>query len=129
MSEPSIPPIPESSVPPAKKGLPVIAWVGIGCGGLIVVGIIALICVAVIFGSMWKDFVGEMEKNPAKATAMMVVKFDKDLEIVSADDEKQTVTIKVKSTGETMTLSAEDFENGKYPGLKPEDRSTGSPDN
>lgn len=78
--------------------------------------VIALVVVSMVFGNLAKDFVAEMEKNPARATAELMAKFDKNIEIVSSDDEKQTVTIRTKSTGEVVTLTAEDFENGRYPG-------------
>lgn len=115
MTTPATPPSPESPVPPAKKGLPVIAWVGIGCGGLVVLGVIVLVILGVVFGRLFGDVAAEMEKNPAKATVMIMAKMDSDIEIVSSDDVAKTVTVKQKSTGETVTLSMEDIENGKFP--------------
>lgn len=116
MTTPTVPPAPESPATPPKKGLPVIAWVGIGCGGLVVLVVIVLVIVGVVFGSAAKKFAEEAERNPAKATVELMAKFDKDIEIVGADDEKQTVTVRVKSTGETVTLTQQDIESGRFPG-------------
>lgn len=124
MTTPSLPPVPETPTTPPKKGLPVIAWVGIGCGGLVVLGVIVIVILGVIFGRMAGDVVAEMEKNPAKATVMIMAKIDSDIEIVSSDDAAKTVTVKMKSTGDTFTLSMDDIEKGKFPGkLSPDTRA------
>ncbi|MGJ8632841.1 MAG: hypothetical protein ACSHX7_02895 [Luteolibacter sp.] len=103
---PAIPPTlsPESK----KKGIPAIAWVGIGCGGLLILGII----VAVIGVRMFMGKMQEFTENPEKAAAEMIVKFDPNLDKVSQDDEKGEMTIRTKD-GEEMTLSYQDISEGK----------------
>jgi len=82
-----------------KKGLPPIAWVGIGCGGLL---LIVAIVVTILIGKgvkMAKEFAEELEKNPGKALVETTVKFHPDIEMVSQDDLKGEATIRVKSSG------------------------------
>jgi hypothetical protein len=76
--------------------------------------------VALVFvvGGLWlfkktKNFVEGAAKNPAVAAAKVVVAANPELEIVSADEEGGTVTIRNKKTGEVITLDAKDIEKGK----------------
>ena len=70
------PEIPQSSVATQdKKGMPVIAWVGIGCGGLIILGII----VTVILFKLFAGKIREFSENPEKTAAELVVAADPNL--------------------------------------------------
>jgi hypothetical protein len=95
---------------PVKKGLPAIAWVGIGCGSFV---IIALIVVSL--GAAWfkrnVDVEG-FQRNPAKAAAELAVKLNPDIELVSQDEAKGEMTIRTKD-GKEMTLSYKDVADGK----------------
>jgi hypothetical protein len=101
--------VPTQAPPPAKKGMGPLAWIGIGCGVVIVIGII------VMGAGLWwaKNKVDEFKANPAMAAATLIVKANPDLELVSSDPKTNTMTIKNKKTGETMTWNAEDIKNGK----------------
>jgi hypothetical protein len=99
---------PTSSPTPAKKGMPTIAWVGIGCGGLL---IIAIIVGSVIF-SMLKGKFDDFAKNPEKAGAELVVSMNPDLEMVSQDEEQGEMTIRTKD-GKEVTLSYKDISEGR----------------
>lgn len=104
---PAIPP----SFPPqtaAKKGMPAIAWVGIGCGGLLV---IALALGTIGFFKVKKTF-DEFAANPEKAAAELVVSMNPELQKISQDEGKGTMTIRTKA-GEEMTLSYKDIAEGK----------------
>ena len=105
---PSAPP----SNPPVKKGMPVLGWVGIGCGTVIV---IAVVVIALLVG--WcKNKVGdlsEFQKNPEKAAAEMMVRLNPDIKLVSQDDAKGEMTIRTKD-GQEMTLSYKDVGEGKF---------------
>lgn len=104
-------PSPPTSGPGAeKKGLPVIAWVGIGCGGLILLAIIGMIAV----GAMTYRLAKKVIDNPAKASAEFALKANKDLEKVSENDQSGEVTFRVKSTGEVMTLKYDDLVKGRF---------------
>lgn len=103
-----MPPPPPTIPAPAKKGIPAIAWVGIGCGGLI---IIAIIAGGFIFSKLKGKF-DEFAKNPEKAAAELVVATNPELEMVSQDDESGKMTIRTKD-GEEMTLSYKDVAEGR----------------
>ena len=101
-------------VPPAnKKGISGLAIAGFGCGGLIVI----ILIVGFIFVgkacNMVQEYAGDISKNPAKAAAMIVLKMNPDLEVISTDDTKNEATIKIKNTGETYTMSFDDIADGK----------------
>jgi hypothetical protein len=102
-----VPPPPGS--PPPRKGLSPLAWVGIGCGVIIVLAMIVL----GVLGFFVKKKADEISKNPTMAAAKIAVQLNPDLELVSADEAHNTLTIKDKKTGEVVTFNAEDIKNGK----------------
>lgn len=88
--------------------MPALAWVGIGCGGLL---ILAIIAGAIIFSKL-KGKIDEFSKNPEKAAAEFVVSMNPELEMVSQDEEAGEMTIRTKDGGE-VTLSYQDIAEGK----------------
>jgi hypothetical protein len=99
------------SPPPApKKGMGPLAWVGIGCGALVLIGVVVMFAI----GYMAKRQLDKFEDNPAMAAATLAVKLNPDLELVDSDAEKNTLTVKDKKTGKVVTLSAEDIKEGKF---------------
>jgi hypothetical protein len=105
----SVPP----PIPTQKKGLSCLAMGGIGCLVLIVVAFLGGGALLSTFLPQIKQFVADAEKDPARAAAMLALKVNPDIEVQSTDEEKRTVTFKVKSSGETMTVSFEDISKGK----------------
>lgn len=119
MSEPSYqappPPStpPSAAAPPKKKGLSPLAWVGIGCGALVVLGLIAM-AVAVSLGVSWLGGKAkEFEENPAMASAKMLVRINPEIELVDSDDAAGTLTIRNKKTGELVTVGLDEIEQGR----------------
>jgi hypothetical protein len=101
---------PPPGVPPAKKGMSPLAWVAIGC-------VVILIFCGIALGVMgWfaKRAVDKFAKNPGMAAAELMVRANPDLELVSKDEAKNSITVKDKKTGEVMTMSADDLKNGKF---------------
>jgi hypothetical protein len=107
--------IPVPSVPPSnpavKKGMPTLAWVGIGCGTVIV---IAVVVVAMLVG--WcKRSVGdlsEFKNNPEKAAAEMMVRLNPEIKLVSQDDAKGEMTIRTKDgQGNVSQIGKSDLSN------------------
>ncbi len=96
----------------AKKLSPLV-WVGIGCAGLIVVGMIAAGVFLYWAKGKAEDFAAEAEKNPTLVAAKILAAADPDLEIVGSDDQAQTVTFKNNKTGETATVNLEQIQQGK----------------
>lgn len=98
---------------PAKKGLPIWAWVGIGCGGLLILVLIVVMAAGFFVANKVKDVAADFEDNPAMATARMIVKLNPELEEVSTDEAAGTITVRNKKTGEVVTVNFEDIEEGK----------------
>ncbi len=114
-----------SSYPPPvpgeqKKGLSGWAIAGIGCLVLIVLGF-----VGAGFAAKWLWGVGKeaMEKagvsmedfqnHPEKAAAKIFVAANPEIDLISEDAGAGTMTVKVKSSGETLTVSYADLAKGK----------------
>ncbi len=95
--------------PPPKKGMGPLGWIAIGCGVIILFGIIAL----GVMGYIGKRFIDKAQKNPAKFAAETLIRMNPDLSIVSEDESAGTITVKNNKTGETDTLNMSDVKNGK----------------
>jgi hypothetical protein len=96
-----------TQVPPAapKKGLGTGAKIGIGCGAIVLLAIIAFVVATVIFGGKLKDFAEEAQKNPTRATATMMVKASVGtMEMVAEDDVNKRYTVKETKTGKLTTI-------------------------
>lgn len=108
MEQPAqIPPTPQAA--PAKKGMSVGAWIAIGCGGIVVLGLV----VAVVGGMfLWGAVKGVLD-NPEKTAAEMVVALNPELKAISKDDNKGEMTIRTKD-GKEMTLSYQDISEGRF---------------
>jgi hypothetical protein len=99
---------------PAKTGLPTWAWVGIGCGALIVLAMIVITVTGFLVANKVKDVAADFEDNPAMATARLIVKLNPELEEVSIDEEEGTITVRNTKTGDVVTVNFDDIENGKF---------------
>lgn len=108
-----IPPPPGSPQAP-KKGLSPLAWVGIGCAVLFVVGLLVLGGVVGVGGYFAKKVIDKAQKNPTLTAAELMVQANPDLELVSSDEKNNTLTIKDKKTGEVTTISADAANGGKF---------------
>jgi len=100
--------------PPPKKGLSPLAWVGIGCAVIAVLGMLVVGGVVAVGGYFAKKGLDKLEKNPTLTLAELAVRANPDVDLVSTDEEAGTITVKVKKTGEVMTLNAKDIENGHF---------------
>ncbi|MEZ5305026.1 MAG: hypothetical protein R3F11_30930 [Verrucomicrobiales bacterium] len=92
-----------------KKGLSPLAWVGIGCGGLVLLGVIAVVGLGVWGFGKAKEFA----EDPSKIVEL-AVNADPNLEVVKNDADAGEFTYRNKSTGEEITISYEDIRNGKF---------------
>lgn len=93
---------------PEKKGLPPLAWVGIGCAGLVFLGAV----ISVILGMFVVNKVRQISEDPAEA-ARVLVSMNPDIEIVNEDEGAGTITFREKSSGEEVTISYEDLKEGR----------------
>jgi hypothetical protein len=109
------PPVVPPQMPNApKKGTSVLAIVGMGCGVLALVVLVGGFLLMRACTSKLKDFANDMEKNPAKTTALLAVKMNPDLELVSTNDATNEITVRDKKSGEVTTLSFNDIAQGKF---------------
>jgi len=91
-----------------------------GCATLIIIGVIGFFVVSYVVYHKAKQAAKDagldtelMQKRPALAAAKAVIAMNKDLELVSSDDEKGMLTVRDKQTGEVITISADDANKGK----------------
>lgn len=94
--------------PAPKKGMEPFVWVAIGFGSIALLGILALTA----GGWFVKRPVDKYKDNPSIVAAELAVRANPDLELISSDREKGTMTVKDKTTGKTTTVNASDIENG-----------------
>jgi uncharacterized protein YneF (UPF0154 family) len=111
MAPPPAQPVPGAPVP--KKGTSPLIWILAGCGGLIVIAILVLLVGGYFVAHKVKGYADMAKKNPAMAAAKLMVSVNPDLEIVSEDDDKGTITVRDKKTGEEITMNAEDIKQGR----------------
>jgi hypothetical protein len=108
---PPPPPAQPGAALPPKKGLGPLAWIGIGCGVIVIIAFVVMGAGAYLFKTKVVD---PFQKNPGLAAAKLVVQANPDLDLVSEDEQAQTITIHNKKTNETVTVSMADAKNGKF---------------
>jgi hypothetical protein len=99
--------------PPKKGGA--LKWVLIGCGGFVLVGIIAVFAIGYFtyYKAKQAGFDPElMKRNPALAAAKLAIGLDKNKELISVDEKNNTLTVKDKKSGKTVTVTFEQDKNG-----------------
>ncbi|CAN5810352.1 hypothetical protein BH11VER1_BH11VER1_03750 [soil metagenome] len=101
-------------MPAPKKGLSGLAIAGIGCGGLTLLVLLVMVLLGMKACSKLKEVAGDFKANPEKAAAMMVLKFNPELDIINTDDAKGEITVRNKKSGEVVTLSFKDISEGKF---------------
>ncbi len=99
---------------PERTGLHPLAWVGIGCGVLMVI-IIAVVMVGGFFlARTVKNVAEDFEDNPGLAAAKLIVKATPELEEVDIDEEAGTMTVRNTKTGELITVNFDDIQEGRF---------------
>lgn len=97
-----------------KKGLPVLAWIAIGCGGIVVLAGIAFTVLAWFAVNKVKEVASDFEDNPTRAAAELVVRMNPDLEMVESDEDAGSITVREKSSGKVLTFNYEDIGEGRF---------------
>lgn len=100
------------STPPPKKGLHPMVWVGIGCAGIALVAIVAVVAGGIFAVNKARDIAAELEDNPAPTLAKMLAAANPDIEFVAEDSASGTVTFLNTRTNEEITVSYADIEDG-----------------
>jgi hypothetical protein len=95
--------------PPAKKGIPVWAW--------LIIGFMAFMLLIGIGGSiiayMFVNKAQQMAKNPVSALARIAAATNPDIDVVDVDEKTGKVTIRDKKTGKTVTIDGDAIKDGK----------------
>lgn len=106
----------QPGAPEPKKGGKLLIGIVIGCGGLIIVGVLIFALGGFFLWNKAKEAGLDpdlIQKKPALAVAKMMVAANPDVELVSVDDDKGLITVKDKKTGETVTVNLEEAQKGK----------------
>ena len=103
------PPLPDAAPPPVstapKKTSPIV-WILLG-----VVGFFVLIGFAVMAGLGF--LAHKVAENPALAITKLVTAANPDIQVLSTDQGANTITLKDKRTGETVTMNFDDVKKGR----------------
>src|SRR5882762_7022845 len=111
---PPVPPSASAPVPPVSAAAPqktsAVVWIIGGCGGLVVL--------AALVGGITMYYVAHKVKqaahNPALAVTRLLAAATPDVDVVSTDEDKGTITVRDKKTGKTMTMNFADAQKGKF---------------
>jgi len=111
---PSQPPYqpPPAGATPVRKTSPWV-WVAVGCGGLLIIILLAVTVGGFLFARKAKDILAEAEGNPAMAAVRLAVSMNPELEVVDADDDDGIITVRNKRTGEEFTVDMAEAEQGR----------------
>ena len=105
----SQPPTPSVQQPPAKKSK-ALTYVLAGCGGLLVLVLIAFLAVGLWVRSKAKEF----GSNPAFAAAKLAASLNPDVEVLDANQSTGKITMRDKKTGKTVTMDFRDIQKGRF---------------
>ncbi len=95
----------DNSPPSQKKGLGVFAWLGIGCGALLVIMVIGGVIASVFLGPKIKQFAEDAQKDPTRMTATTMVSVSLgQIEMVKEDQVNKRYTVRQKGTGQLTTI-------------------------
>jgi hypothetical protein len=98
----------------SKKGLSGWAWAGIGCGTIVLICVIAFALLVGLCKRKFDEFGKEMQANPDRKAAEMVIGIHPDFSVVSSNDDTKEMTIRDDKTGKEMTFSYRDIADGKF---------------
>jgi hypothetical protein len=112
---PSYPPPPGAPLPPpaGKKTSPIVWILGIIAGFAVLV-MVGCLAVGLFVAHKVNQAGGDFKKNPGFATAKLIVSMNPDIDLVSSNEDKGTLTVRDKKTGKTITMNFEDAKNGKF---------------
>ena len=134
MSDPGSSPVSNAAPDPEpKKGLSPLAWIGIGCGGLVLLGVIVMVVLGVSLFNWGRealedvsgeqslsDLVESLEDNPVRTLAETAIRMNPEFELLSTDDAAGTITFRNIETEEEATLNFEDIAEGRFTMTTPE---------
>jgi hypothetical protein len=94
--------------PPQKKMSPLVIIL------LVLLGLFALGAIAVVGGGLFiAHKLHQAAGNTGLAAAKVLAATNPDVDVVSTDDDRGTITIRDRKTGKNLTLSFDDIKNGR----------------
>jgi hypothetical protein len=111
------PPVPAPAPLPPPKKSNVLKWVLIGIGAFFMLIVIAVVGLGLFVANKAKQAgldTDLIKRSPALAAAKLMVAANPDVEMVTADEGKQEMTVRDKKTGKVYTMSFGDAKNGKF---------------
>ena len=99
-------PAPPPGAPMPPKKISPIVWILVG-----IVGFFILAGLAISIGV--GIFVHKVKQNPAMAVAKLMTAANPDVEVLSADEGRNSVKLRDKKTGETFSVNLDDIKNGR----------------
>ncbi len=96
-----------------KKGLPPLAWVAIGCLGLMMFGGLVVTVGGIFVAHKVKQVASDMEEDPVATTAKILAAASPDIEFVKADKDAREVTFRDTKSGKELIVGYDDIKNGK----------------
>jgi hypothetical protein len=117
-TSPPVPPSPGDPpyAPPPRKSN-ALKWILIGVGGFFLVIILAIAGLGFFVVHKAKQAgldTDLIRRSPGLAVAKMAVAANPNVELVTADEGKQQITVRDKQTGQVITMSFDDAKNGKF---------------
>lgn len=97
-----------------RRGLPWYAWLGIGCGVLALLVVVAVFGLGMFAVNKAKDFADDFSERPVYTMAATIARLNPDIELVEADEENKRVTLREVSSGKEMTFDLEDIQAGNF---------------
>jgi hypothetical protein len=107
MSPPPFPP------PVKKKGLSPLAWTGIGCGGLTILGVMLAAMGAMKLVDFAKEGLKSLNDHPAKAAATEILNAFPNVEKSNEKKESGTLRLHLNSGGDPVDTSYDDIVHGR----------------
>src|SRR5687768_8244029 len=100
---------PNSAPPDLPKKTNPLVWILAG-----VLGLFVLIAIVAIAGGLFlAKKASDMTANPGLSAVKLMVAANPDVEVVSSDEAKGTITIREKKTGKVVTVNFDEIEDGR----------------
>ena len=97
-----------------RRGLPWYAWLGIGCGVLVLLIVVSVFGLGIFVVNKGKELAEDFAERPVYTTAATIARLNPDIELVEADEERKRVTLREVSSGKEMTFDLEDLQSGNF---------------
>jgi hypothetical protein len=103
------------AVPPRKSNA--LKWILVGVGAFFLVMIVAIFSIGMFVVHKAKQAgldTDLIKRSPGLAIAKLAVAANPNVEMVSADEGRQEITVRDKQSGKVITMSFEDAKSGKF---------------